>query len=109
MLKSSRPVIHFHAKLTRSHGLLLGVVLTPADLAMITSGHPLYLNLQDKVDLAKVGGIGVYFVRDSKELVKVLTGVGLEEREILEAGLNMDGTSFTPPPPKEPEEEPYFS
>jgi hypothetical protein len=101
-------MIHFRAQITslsnKTGPPLVGIALTPADLGLITGGHPLFLDLW-KAGVPDAKMVGVYFVRDSKELVAVLQRAGLDEVAIAEAGIALDGKQVTPKPlPKEKEE-----
>jgi hypothetical protein len=100
-------MIHFRLSRLGSaaNSPILGLALTPADVGLILSGHPIFINLH-AAGVADAKGVGVYFVRDSRELVGVLRGMGMDEEALLAAGVTPEGK---PAPPPVPVKEPYFT
>ena len=98
-------MIHFRAVIEgATFGPLAGIALTPTDLALMMSGHPLFLDLW-KAGMPDAKGFGIYFVRDSKELAAVLRKAGMDQIKMEEAGITLDGKQAVPKAlPREKEE-----
>ena len=98
-------MINFRAAINKkSAGDLVGIVLTPTDLALVMSGHPIYLDLE-RIGAPDAKAIGIYFVRDTRELLKMLQGAGLDEVGMEEARVAPEGKQLQQLPEVE---EPYF-
>jgi len=77
-------MIKFVARRSETGLITLGLVLTPDDLSRITSGDPEFCLLADVgLDHPLFEAVGIYFFRDTTELINALKEAGLDPRMVL--------------------------